>query len=189
MSGRTISGQGKGRPPWRSGWRSILRQAEIDQEQQGITQSAPPASAGGASERPPSPQEAPAARPGIRLEPLGAHPGRWAVLVRRWQAQQPEERMLLWRVLQLKKPLGHVGIRQQVPRLRLVFRPDLPQHADRRTLPVALRLPALHALLSFVFLALLPQRPLSIPTALGLASAVIVYIQMLAYGGGHGMRE
>jgi hypothetical protein len=97
--------------------------------------------------------------------------------------------MLLWRVLQLKKPLGHVGIRQQVPRLRLVFRPDLPQHADRRTLPVALRLPALHALLSFVFLALLPQRLLSIPTALGLASAVIVYIQMLAYRQGYGFRR
>ncbi len=42
-----------------------------------------------------------------------------------------------------------------------------------------LELAFLHACLSFTFLALLPQRPLSIPTALGLAFAAVYYLQLI----------
>jgi hypothetical protein len=48
-----------------------------------------------------------------------------------------------------------------------------------------LRLPLFHALLSFICLALLPPRPLSIPVALGLAFAIVLYIQILAYRAGY----
>jgi hypothetical protein len=70
----------------------------------------------------------------------------------------------------------------QIPRLRLLRRPLLlPPSDDSGSLPAPLRLPLLHALLSFIFLSLLPQHPLSIPTALGLAFACIFYIQFLAF--------
>ena len=71
----------------------------------------------------------------------------------------------------------------QIHRIRLIRRlPPLPPK-DRRGLPASLRLPLFHALLSFIFLSLLPQHPLSIPTALGLAFVIIVYLQFWAYKG------
>jgi hypothetical protein len=68
-------------------------------------------------------------------------------------------------------------------RLRVAPRSQAAAEAERRRkeLPVPLRLPLLHALLSFIFLALLPGHPLSIPTAFGLAAAVVVYIHLLAW--------
>jgi hypothetical protein len=194
MSGRTISGQGKGQPPWRLAWRSILRELESGAQQPGDSL---PAQGEAQEQEIPRDRPPPVAGPGqaaaaggIRLQPVGPRAGHWAVLVRRLQSSRPEAPAPLQRVLTLKRPLGALRIRQQVPRLRLVYRPLLPQPlSDRRALPVALRLPALHALLSFVFLALLPQHPLSIPTALGLAFGVVVYIQVLAYGEGYGFRQ
>lgn len=55
----------------------------------------------------------------------------------------------------------------------------------RPAIPAMLRLPLFHALLSFICLALLPPRPLSIPVALGLAFAIVLYIQILAYRAGY----
>lgn len=79
----------------------------------------------------------------------------------------------------------------QVPRIRLIppqLRP--PQQPLRyRPLPIPLRLPLLHALLSFTFLALLPQRPISIPTALGLAFATGFYLHFAAYQMGYRWRK
>lgn len=51
--------------------------------------------------------------------------------------------------------------------------------------PLPLRLPLIHAVLSFLCLSLLPARPLSIPTALGIATVLIVYLQILAYRTGY----
>jgi len=66
----------------------------------------------------------------------------------------------------------------QIPRLRLTPRPPPPQPPVDRSAP--LRLPVLHALLSFLFLAFLPSRLLSIPVALGLAAAVVFYLLVAA---------
>lgn len=46
--------------------------------------------------------------------------------------------------------------------------------------PAPLRLPLVHAGLSFAILAALPQHPLAMPTALGLALAIVIYTEMLA---------
>jgi hypothetical protein len=83
-------------------------------------------------------------------------------------------------VLELRRPV-QIRFPSQMPRLRLFLRrltanPPLEAQAH----PAALRLPLFYALLSFTFLALLPPRPLSIPTALGLAAAVVFYIQFFA---------
>jgi hypothetical protein len=78
-----------------------------------------------------------------------------------------------------------------VPRIRLIpplLHPPL-RPGKNRSLPIPLRLPLLHALLSFVFLALLPQHPLSIPTALGLAFAVAFYIHFAANQMGYRWRK
>jgi hypothetical protein len=81
----------------------------------------------------------------------------------------------LYRSLRLRRP-------SQIPRLHLRPRPPpAPGPADyRRRMPLPLRLPLFHAMLSVVFLALLPSHPLSIPTALGLAFALSFYVQFLA---------
>jgi hypothetical protein len=90
--------------------------------------------------------------------------------------------------LELERPLRPTRP-SQIPRLRLLKRPPLPPPSDDlRRLPIPLRLPLFHALLSFIFLSLLPQRPLSIPTALGLAFACIFYIQFLALRAGFRLR-
>lgn len=52
----------------------------------------------------------------------------------------------------------------------------------------ALRLPILQALLTFLFLGLLPRHPLSIPLALGLSAVVLVYVQIIAYAMGYRLR-
>lgn len=57
--------------------------------------------------------------------------------------------------------------------------PADPPPDYRRVLPEPLRLPVLHAALSFAILALLPSHPLAMPTAIGLAAAVIIYVQWL----------
>ena len=51
-----------------------------------------------------------------------------------------------------------------------------------RPTPAPLRLPLLHAGLSFVILAALPRHPMAMPTALGLALVIVVYAEMLARG-------
>lgn len=87
--------------------------------------------------------------------------------------------------LKLKKPF-RPSRPSQIPRLRLRPRPFPAPERQRRGLPAPLRLPLLHAVLSFIFLAILPPRPLSIPTALGLAAAIIFYIIAAAnYSGYH----
>jgi hypothetical protein len=57
-----------------------------------------------------------------------------------------------------------------------------------RQMPVPWRLPLLHALLTFTLLSLLPQRPLSIPVALGGAAAAVFYIHVLANCTGHRLK-
>ena len=52
--------------------------------------------------------------------------------------------------------------------------------ARLRPTPEPLRLPLLHAGLSFLILAALPRHPMAMPTALGLALALVVYAEMLA---------
>lgn len=97
--------------------------------------------------------------------------------------------------LLLKQPLGSPAKAAQLgPPLRLIpvaeplpLPPDLPhlrRKKRRHWIPPLLRLPLFHALLCVVFLACLPHHPLSIPTALGLACVVILYIQVLAYRAG-----
>jgi hypothetical protein len=71
-----------------------------------------------------------------------------------------------------------------VPSYRLRKHPP-PVGAALRT---PLRLPLLHALLSFIFIALLPQHPLSIPTALGAAFLVVFYLQFFAFRAGYHFR-
>ena len=89
----------------------------------------------------------------------------------------PQKRILL----KLKQPLplpgpGAPGRPAPIPRIRLVYRPAPPPEASLTPVRLAL----LHALFSFAALAGLPRHPLSIPTALGLAAAVVFYIQFLA---------
>lgn len=71
---------------------------------------------------------------------------------------------------------------QYGPPLMLIPKPPPSEPAPdyRRVLPQALRLPLLHAALSFAILYLLPSHPLSMPTAIGLAAALIIYVQWLA---------
>lgn len=69
-----------------------------------------------------------------------------------------------------------------VPRYRLLRRPSW---ISREALPVPLRLPLLHALLSFIFIALLPQHPVSIPTALGAAFLIVFYLLFFALRAGY----
>ena len=52
-----------------------------------------------------------------------------------------------------------------------------------RPTPAPLRLPLVHAGLSFAILAGLPRHPMAMPTALGLALAIVVYAEMLARRG------
>jgi hypothetical protein len=54
-----------------------------------------------------------------------------------------------------------------------------------RPTPLPVRLPLFHALVSFGCLSLLPASPLAIPTAFGLATALVFYIQILAYHTGY----
>lgn len=54
-----------------------------------------------------------------------------------------------------------------------------------RPTPLPIRLPLFHAAVTFTCLALLPQRPLSMPTALGIACVLVIYIQILAYRAGY----
>ena len=51
--------------------------------------------------------------------------------------------------------------------------------------PHQARLPLLHAVLTFTFLALLPVHPMAMPTALGVSSLAMVYIHLLANGCGY----
>lgn len=83
--------------------------------------------------------------------------------------------------LPLKEPVPNELV-SPVPRYRL--RRRRPPLISRGALPVPLRLPLLHALLSFIFIALLPQHPLSIPTALGAAFLVVFYILFFALRAG-----
>lgn len=49
-----------------------------------------------------------------------------------------------------------------------------------RPTPAPLRLPLVHAGLSFAILAALPHHPLAMPTAVGLALVIVIYTEMLA---------
>jgi hypothetical protein len=76
-----------------------------------------------------------------------------------------DERQAIYRMLRLR-------LAAQARRRRTGLRARL---ARLRKTPAPLRLPILHAALSFILLSQLPTRPLSIPTALGLGLAIIVY--------------
>lgn len=61
-------------------------------------------------------------------------------------------------------------------RLRIAARVYLHLHPIK-PLPKPVRLATIHTLLTFIILAFLPVHPLSIPTALGLASCLTLYIR------------
>lgn len=72
--------------------------------------------------------------------------------------------------------------RQRARRRAWLRRLPLPR---LRPTPIPMRLPLFHAALTFACLGLLPSRPLAMPLAFGLASAIVLYIQIAARRSGY----